>query len=99
MGDLMSSQQRPPPHISDRYTDLLELLSERQRRAITAQLTIGFYEGWRPSRAEMAELVAAELGLMTIDELLDAQRRRKRGQPVSDLSEYVLNYRGRRIRP
>lgn len=94
----MSSQQRPPPHISDRYNDLLQLLSERQRRAITAQLTVGFYEGWRPSRGEMAELVAAELGILTVDELLDAQRRRKRGQPGPDLTEYLLSHRGRHLR-
>ena len=98
MGDLMSSQRRPPPHISDRYADLLEPLSQRQRRAITSQLTIGFYEGWRPSRAEIAELVAAELGIITVDELIEAQRRRKRGQPGPDLSEDLLTFRGRRIR-
>src|SRR6478735_12691194 len=98
MGDLLTSQRRPPPHISDGYADLLEPLSERQRRAITLQLTIGFYEGWRPSRAEIAELVAAELGVITVDELLDAQRRRNRGQPVPDLSQYLLTCRSRCIR-
>lgn len=94
----MSSERIPPPHINDKYKDLLELLSQRQRRAITSQLTVGFYEGWRPSRGEIAELVAAELGIITIDELLDAQRRRKRGQPGTDLTEYLLTRRGRHLR-
>ena len=63
MGDLMSSQRRPPPHISDRYADLLRTAVRTTTPSHHSQLTIGFYEGWRPSRAEMAELVAAELGI------------------------------------
>jgi hypothetical protein len=40
------------------------------------RLTFGFYDGWRPSRAEMADLVAVELGALTTDEASRRQRQR-----------------------
>lgn len=49
------------PNIADRFADLLEPLSGRRRRGLIARLSVGYYEGWRPSRAEVAELVAQEL--------------------------------------
>jgi len=50
-----------PPNIADRFADLLAPLSARRRRGLIARLSVGYYEGWRPSRAEVAELVAQEL--------------------------------------
>jgi hypothetical protein len=50
-----------PPNIADRFADLLAPLSTRRRRGLIARLSVGYYEGWRPSRAEVAELVAQEL--------------------------------------
>ena len=49
------------PNIADRFADLLAPLSARRRRGLIARLSVGYYEGWRPSRAEVAELVAQEL--------------------------------------
>jgi hypothetical protein len=49
------------PNIADRFADLLAPLSGRRRRGLIARLSVGYYEGWRPSRAEVAELVAEEL--------------------------------------
>ena len=49
------------PNIADRFADLLAPLSTRRRRGLIARLSVGYYEGWRPSRAEVAELVAQEL--------------------------------------
>ena len=49
------------PSIADRFDDLLAPLSARRRRGLIARLSVGYYEGWRPSRAEVAELVAQEL--------------------------------------
>jgi len=49
------------PNIADRFADLLAPLSGRRRRGLIARLSVGYYEGWRPSRAEVAELVAQEL--------------------------------------
>jgi hypothetical protein len=48
------------PNIADRFADLLAPLSSRRRRGLIARLSVGYYEGWRPSRAEVAELVAHE---------------------------------------
>jgi hypothetical protein len=49
------------PNIADRFADLLAPLSPRRRRGLIARLSQGYYEGWRPSRAEVAALVAQEL--------------------------------------
>ena len=49
------------PSIADRFADLLAPLSPRRRRGVVARLARGFYEGWRPSRAEIAALVEQEL--------------------------------------
>lgn len=49
------------PNIADRFADLLAPLSSRRRRGLIARLSVGYYEGWRPSRAEVADLVAQEL--------------------------------------
>ena len=52
---------RATPSIADRFADLLAPLSVRRRRGLIARLSVGYYEGWRPTRAEVAELVAQEL--------------------------------------
>ena len=54
-------QRSSTPNIADRFADLLAPLSARRRRGLIARLSVGYYEGWRPSRAEVAELVAQEL--------------------------------------
>jgi len=46
---------------SDIPFSLLAPLSIRRRRGLIARLSVGYYEGWRPSRAEVADLVAQEL--------------------------------------
>jgi hypothetical protein len=51
-----------PPNIADDYDDLLGMLSRRKRLGMIAWLSVGFYDGWRPSRSEVADLVAVELG-------------------------------------
>jgi hypothetical protein len=67
------------PTIADNYADLLRPLNNNQRRAMVLRLTFGFYEGWRPSRTEMADLVAVELGTLTAEEAARRQQRRMRG--------------------
>jgi hypothetical protein len=49
------------PSIADFYADLLVPLTERQRKGLIARLSVGYFEGWRPTRQEMAQLVAHEL--------------------------------------
>ena len=38
------------PNIADRFADLLAPLSGRRRRGLIARLSVGYYEGWRPSQ-------------------------------------------------
>ena len=64
------------PTIADQYADLLRPLNNHQRRAMILRLTHGFYEGWRPSRTEMADLVAVELGTLSTEDALRRQQRR-----------------------
>ena len=66
----------PTPTIADKYADLLRPLNSQQRRAMILRLTFGFYEGWQPSRNEMADLVAVELGTLTTEEALRRQQHR-----------------------
>jgi hypothetical protein len=42
------------------------------------RLTYGYYEGWRPSRIEMADLVAVELGTLSAEDALRRQQHRVR---------------------
>lgn len=60
-GQSASTRAGATPSIADRFADLLAPLSSRRRRGLIARLSVGYYEGWRPSRAEVAELVAQEL--------------------------------------
>lgn len=78
------------PTIADRYADLLSTLSERQRRSIVLRLTVGFYEGWNPSRGEIADLVAEQLGWLTPEEALQRQRQRKADERIPDFTPRVL---------
>ena len=51
------------PNIADRYEVVLRTLSSRQRQGVIAALSVGFYDGWRPTREELAAYVAAEFGV------------------------------------
>jgi len=59
----------------------LRPLNSQQRRAMILRLTFGFYEGWRPSRNEMADLVAVELGTLSTEEALRRQHQRNLRNP------------------
>lgn len=52
---------RSTPSIADGYWDLLDRLHPRRRRGLIARLAQGYYEGWRPSHAEIAALVDREI--------------------------------------
>jgi hypothetical protein len=66
-------------------------LSDAQRRGLIARLSVGYYEGWRPSRAEIADLVALELGILTVDECLQRERQRKADSEPVEITEFVLS--------
>ena len=80
-----------PANIADNYDDLLALLSARSRLGMIAQLSVGFYEGWRPSRAEIADLVALELGVLKVDEAHERARQRRRRTFVPDIIPLILS--------
>jgi len=86
-----STLDQPTPTIADPYLDLLKLLSERQRRAIIVQLTIGYYDGWRPSRSEIADLGAVELNLMTVDLCVQRQRLPNAGGVPPSITNKLLD--------
>jgi hypothetical protein len=89
--DGRSPQSMRRPGIADEFTDLLRPLSETQRRGLIARLSVGYYEGWRPSRAEIADLGAPELGILTVDECLQRERQRKAGSEPVEITESVLS--------
>jgi len=51
------------PTIVDQYSGLLDNLTPGQRRGLIAKLSVGYYDGWRPSRAELAQHIYDELGV------------------------------------
>ncbi|MET0966302.1 MAG: hypothetical protein ABWZ02_07905, partial [Nakamurella sp.] len=53
---------RPASSIADNYCDLLSQLDEGKRRGMIHRLSVGYYEGWQPSREELSALVDFELG-------------------------------------
>lgn len=64
-----SVDPRPVASIADPYLDLLQGLSYGQRQGLVQRLATGYYDGWRPSRIQVAELIAGEGGWLT-----DAER-------------------------
>lgn len=48
--------------IADPFDDLLSTLDHDRRRGLVQRLAVGYYEGWRPTRDQVADLVAREGG-------------------------------------
>jgi len=55
-------QQPQQPNIADPYRDLLAHLDVNSRRGVVQQLADGYYQGWRPTRAELAILISRTAG-------------------------------------
>jgi uncharacterized protein YjhX (UPF0386 family) len=85
-----SNQRVPQPSIADRYADLLALLDHRQRQGLIVRLTVGYYDGWRPSRSEVADLVAEKLKIMPVEEVLTRQLIRSSGGNPSNITNRLL---------
>jgi hypothetical protein len=64
-----------PASIADPFWDLLAQLDYGRRQGLVRRLAVGYYEDWRPSRAEVALLVDFELGRLTEAEYLAAATR------------------------
>jgi hypothetical protein len=90
----LSMHGDPPPNVADHYADLLRTVPRHKRAGLIGRLSQGFYDDWRPSRREVADLLAVDLGLLTVDEYLERQRQRRCGQePVKDFISIVLAHR------
>lgn len=59
------SNAPPVASVADPYLDLLASLSRGQRQGLVQRLAAGYYEGWFPSRLEVAALIARESGWMS----------------------------------
>ena len=55
------------PNIVDHYSGLLDALSPSQRRGLTARLANGYYDGWRPTRAQLIGYIQQEFGIVVKD--------------------------------
>ncbi len=75
--------------ITDRYESVLRLLPPARRRSYELRLAHGFCEGWRPTRSELTDEVAVELGLISWTDADTRRRNRRLGHPVSDLTPLV----------
>jgi hypothetical protein len=73
---VVRTRERRPEHrsIADPFLDLLEPLDDGARRGLVHRLAVGYYEGWHPTRHEVALLVDLELGRITEAEYLDLLR-------------------------
>jgi len=81
-----SQSSARPRSIADHYGDLLDFLDDdRQRLGWIHRLVEGYYDGWRPSRSEVADLIAVDLGVLTIDEAARRHDRRTSGHFVSNI--------------
>jgi hypothetical protein len=54
------------PTIADQYSGLLDNLTHGQRRGLIAKLSVGYYEGWRPTRAQLARHIQEEFGVLPL---------------------------------
>ena len=78
------------PSIADDYEEVLKFLDRRKRQGIIASMSIRYYDGWRPTLGEIADLVAVELGVLTVQESTERQRRRARGErSIPDITPLI----------
>jgi hypothetical protein len=61
-------------NIADPFLDLLSELDDGPRMGMVQRLATGYYDGWRPTRTELANLIARETGRMTEAEYLYFRR-------------------------
>jgi hypothetical protein len=64
--DVQSRQDssRTTPNIADQYRGLLDNLTPSQRRGLVAKLAIEYYDGWRPTRSQLAAYVQKNFGVV-----------------------------------
>ena len=56
------------PNIADQYSGLLDALSpESAPRSTFAKLSNGYYDGWRPTRAQLIHYIRDQFGITATD--------------------------------
>jgi hypothetical protein len=55
------------PSIADQYAGMLDGLSPQQRSGLIDQLASGYYDGWRPTRPELAGHIRRRFGVDVSD--------------------------------
>jgi hypothetical protein len=89
----IGSPAAPRPNIADRYADLLRPLPRARRDGMIGRISRGFYDGWIPSRDEVADLVAVDLGILTIDECIERHRQRRLGtKPIKNYIPIIASH-------
>jgi hypothetical protein len=63
-GDSTVHNPRTTPNIVDQYYGLLDNLTPGQRRGLVAKLAIEYYDGWRPTRGQLAAYVQKNFGVI-----------------------------------
>ena len=75
-----------PPNIADPYADVLRFLDEPRRRGVITLLAVGFYDGWRPTHHEVAQIVRSHCtgeARRSLDRYLRSRPDAPTGEPVS----------------
>ena len=62
---------RHPPNIADQYSDLLQALPDSRRAGLIIELAVGYYENWRPTRMEVADMIAVERGELALHRFIE----------------------------
>src|SRR6476620_7994155 len=82
--------ETPPPNIADPFADLLAVLGESKRQGMISWIAVRYYEGWRPHRDDIADLVAVEFGTLTVDDCIARQHHRRSGaREVTDITPLI----------
>jgi hypothetical protein len=72
------------PNIVDQYSGLLDDLTSRQRWGLIARLSNGYYEGWRPTRAQLSRYLYHEFGVTTFSHHSLPSETRRRSETNHD---------------
>jgi hypothetical protein len=73
------------PSIVDDLIDLLEILPPSRRWGMIAYLSQRYYDNWRPLRAEVADLIALDVGTLSLDMYFQRMSRHAARRGVSCL--------------
>lgn len=94
-------EDRHTRNVADPFQDLLSVLDDGPRRGFVQRLATGYYEGWQPTRAQVANLIAREMGRITEDEYVallrvpNSQQEPRQDPPIDGSSLVVREERSR----